>query len=408
MTVLEKQLVDKQMDLFTKESLMALVADQQGLCVSLYMPTEQKGPETQQGPIRLKNLLVQIETEVAALGERTPHIQHLLAPAQALVANQRFWQYQSTGLALFLRPDAMTTFRLPLQFQEMVVVNDRFYIKPLLALLSGDDTFYLLALRQGGVRLLQGTRFSLAEIELGAHVPKSLAEALRYDDFEENIRFHIASRSSIGSNRGAPDRGFAMYHGQGGAADEANIKDEISRFFRELDNGVCELLTGSRQPPLVLAGIEYLRGLYRQVNQYNALVEEEIATDPEALTTQVLHERAWAIVEPLFTKERQAALDAYYHLAGNKDSRATQAIEQIAPAAYFQRVDTLFTSPNMTQWGAFDAATNQVAFHDGRQPGDQDLIDFAAIHTLLNGGSVYITEPTNLPAGASLAAILRY
>lgn len=288
------------------------------------------------------------------------------------------------------------------------MANDRFYIKPLLAMLSGDDTFYVLALRQGGVRLLQGSRFSLAEIQLGENVPKSLAEALQYDDFEDNIRFHIGARSSTASGRNAPDRGAAIYHGQGGAGDEANIKAQIIRFLRALDNGVRDLLTGSWQPPLALAGVDYLRGLYRQVNQYNALVDEEIATDPEALSLQELHERAWAIVEPIFTKERQVALDAYHHLAGGNDGRAAHTIEQIAPAAYFQRVDTIFVSPNLTRWGTFDAAANQVTLHDERQPGDQDLFDFAAIHTLLNGGSVYMVESATLPAGAQLAAILRY
>jgi Bacterial archaeo-eukaryotic release factor family 7 len=408
MTTLEKPLVDKQMDLFTKQSLLALATEREGPCVSLYMPTERRGPDTQQGPIRLKNLLGQVETELAALGQRTPAIQQLLAPAQALVNNNLFWQYQSDGLALLLAPGMIETYRLPLQLDETVVVNDRFYLKPLLAMLSSDDTFYLLALRQGGVRLLQGSRFSLAEIELGDDVPTTLAEALKYDDFEEHLRFHIASRPSTGSSRGAPDRGAAMYHGQGGAGDDANTKEQIVRFFRALDNGVRDLLTGSQQPPLVLAGIDYLRGLYRQVNQYNTLLDEEVVNDPEALTTQELHQRAWAIVEPLFTQARQDALATYHHLAGSGDARAAQSIEAIASAAYFQRVDTLLMPHTLVQWGTFDAEANQVDLHPDRQPGDQDLIDFAALHTLLNGGAVYLLNSPDLPAGAQLAAILRY
>ena len=101
-------------------------------------------------------------------------------------------------------------------------------------------------------------------------------------------------------------------------------------------------------------------------------------------------------------------LDTYHHLAGSGDQRAAQAIETIAPAAYFQRVDTLLMSSTSVQWGAFDAEANQVELHPDRQPGDQDLIDFAAIHTLRNGGAVYSLDPSELPAGAQLAAILRY
>lgn len=408
MTTLEKPLVDKQMDLFTKQSLLELAADREGPCVSLYMPTERRGPDTQQGPIRLKNLLGQVEAELAVLGQRTPAIKQLLAPAHALVNNNLFWQYQSDGLALLLAPGMAETYRLPLQFDEAVVVNDRFYLKPLLAMLSSDNTFYLLTLRQGGVRLLQGSRFSLAEIQLGEDVPTSLAEALKYDEFETNLRFHIASRPTTGSSRGSPERGAPMFHGQGGAADDANVKAQIIRFFRALDNGVRDLLTTSQQPPLVLVGIDYLCGLYRQVNQYNGLVDEEIVHDPETLTTQELHERAWPIVESLFTQTRQDALAAYQHLAGSDAARTAQTIAAIAPAAYFQRVDTLLMTPSVVQWGAFDAEANQVDLHPDRQPGDQELVDFAAIHTLLNGGAVYLLDPPDLPVGAQLAAILRY
>lgn len=401
-------LLDKQMDRLTKQSLLDLLREPQGHCISIYMPTERKGAETQQGPIRLKNLLGQAQAELVALGERTPDIESLLAPAQALVSHNAFWQYQSDGLALLLAADSMATYRLPIAFQETVVVNERFLIKPLLPLVSGEGTFYLLSLRQGGVRLLRGSRFALAEVELGEEVPTSLAEALKYDEFETNLRFHMAARPSTGSSRGSPDRGAAIYHGQGSAGDDANNKEQIIRFFRQLDNGVRDLLQGSQQPPLVLAGIDYLRGLYRQVNQYGGLVGEEITNDPQALTLPELHQRAWAIVEPIFTTDRQTAFDTYLHLAGTEDERAEHTIETIAPAAYFQRVDTLFIPPTMALWGAFDPETSQVQLHDVRQPGDQDLYDFAAVHTLLNGGTVYIIEPDGLPAGMQTAAIFRY
>lgn len=35
-------------------------------------------------------------------------------------------------------------------------------------------------------------------------------------------------------------------------------------------------------------------------------------------------------------------------------------------------------------------------------------MDFAALHTLLNGGKVYAVEPENIPQDAALAAVLRY
>lgn len=395
-------LLDKQMDRFTKQSLQELVTGVNGPCVSIYMPTERKGIETQQGPIRLKNLLNQVEAELHELGERTQDIEELLAPVHSLATGNQFWQYQSEGLAILLAPDLMATYRLPLPFQETALVNDRFYVKPLLPLLVGDGTFYLLTLNQGGVHLLQGSRFSLSEVELGDDVPKSLDEELRYDEFETHLQSHTMPGG------GAGGRGRMFFHGQGSGGDETNAKEHVLRFLRQLDNGVCNVIESSTQPPLILAGVDSMRGLYRQVNQYKNLLELGIEQDPDPMSMTELHERAWAIVEPIFTAEQQTALDAYHHLAGTEDMRAVHTIEEIAPAAYFQRVDTLFMPSNTSIWGTFDPEANKISTQAERQPGDEDLLDFAAVHTLINGGSVYMIDAARLPSGATLAAILRY
>jgi hypothetical protein len=399
-------LLDKQMDRFTKQSLTELVTGVKGPCVSIYMPTERKGAETQQGPIRLKNLLNQAEEQLVGMGERTTDIRDLLAAAYTLANDGHVWQYQSDGLALFLAPDRMITYRLPLQFPETVLANERFYVKPLLPMLSGDGIFYLLTLTQGSVHLLQGSRYSMAEVELGDEIPKSLAEALKYDDVEKHLQFRTAAMPSTGG------RGSAMYHGHGNAGDEALTKENILRFFRQLDNGVRDILEGSDHPPLVLAGIDYLRGLYQQVNQYNEIIDQGVENDPEALSLEELHARAWGIVEPIFLEERQVALDGYYHLAGTNDKRAAHTIEQIVEAAYYQRVDTLFMPDSMgvdeAIWGSFNPEKNTLSLHEERKQGDEDLLDFAAVHTLLNGGDVYLMDENELPDDVELAAILRY
>jgi hypothetical protein len=77
-------------------------------------------------------------------------------------------------------------------------------------------------------------------------------------------------------------------------------------------------------------------------------------------------------------------------------------------AAYYQRVDSLFVAVGLQQWASFAPDTGKVDLHREQENGDEDLIDFAAIHTLLNSGTVYAVEPAKVPADASLAAIFRY
>src|SRR5258706_6162776 len=92
-----------------------------GTCVSLYMPTHREGPEVQQDPIRLKNLLAEAERRLLAAGMRTPDIQAILAPAGELVAPHNFWQRQGEALAIFLAPNLFRDYRLPFDAKELLV-----------------------------------------------------------------------------------------------------------------------------------------------------------------------------------------------------------------------------------------------------------------------------------------------
>jgi len=46
--------------------------------------------------------------------------------------------------------------------------------------------------------------------------------------------------------------------------------------------------------------------------------------------------------------------------------------------------------------------------HKKEKTSDEDLLEFAAIQTLLNGGIVYMVEPEKMPESDPLAAVFRY
>jgi len=54
-----------------------------------------------------------------------------------------------------ISPEVFLYYRLPIEFQELVVVSDQFHLKPLLYLINNDGRFYLLALSQNDVRFLR-------------------------------------------------------------------------------------------------------------------------------------------------------------------------------------------------------------------------------------------------------------
>lgn len=385
------------MAILSRSEIEILVNQTDRPLVSIFMPTQRVGAEMQQNPIRLKNLVGQAEAELIGYGLRAPQARSLLEPARALVDDGLFWQEQSDGLALLLSPDFFRAYRLPLNFEELVVVADHFHLKPLLPLLSEDGHFYVLALSQNEVRLWQATRYHISEVDL-KNMPTSLAEALKYDDPEKQLQFHTASDSP----RNPGDR-QAIFHGHGVGSDDE--KKNIWRFLQIIDHGLQAVLQ-HKSEPLLLACVDYLRPIFQEVNSYPHLLDQSITGNPKLLSPASLHKQAWSIVQPHFQQARRQATAQYQQLA--KSGRASHDLREILPAAHYGRVDTLFVAVNRQQWGNFEPDTNTINLYGAAKPGADDLLDVAAMQTLLHGGTVYAVEPNQVPDNTPIAAIFRY
>jgi hypothetical protein len=387
------------MDMMNLKKVNQLLEISGDTLISLYMPTHRVGREMQQDPIRLKNLLDKAEEQLAARGLRKPEVERLLDPAQQLQSDSEFWQHLSTGLAIFLAPDFMQLFRLPVDFEPLLIIAERFHLKPLLPLLSKNGHYFVMALSQQQIRLFEGSRLSIDEIDLEA-IPTSLREALAFDDPEKQLQLH--TQATTPSSAGAHQ---AAFHGQG--ASEADAKTDLLRYFQKVDRGLMELLR-DEQAPLVLAGVDYLLPIYEQANSYPHLISESITGNPDQLSADTLHERAWNIIEPTFAEDQRQALARFQELHGSGNDLASTQIETILQAAQYGRLETLFVALGVQRWRSLDEENNILVQHKEFQPGDLDLLDYAAAQTLLNGGQVFALEPDQMPNKHVLAAIFRY
>lgn len=391
------------MDIFTKEELKELALTQASPCVSLYMPTFHVEAELQQNPIRFKNLLRKGRQQLHDEGYREQEVEQVMGHLQGAAEASDFWRTMSDGLAVFATPEGVQFFRLPIAFEELVVTGKRLHLKPLFPIIATNNAFYVLALSQTHVRLFQGTHYSINEVQT-AEIPKHILEVLWADDFSSDL-----SKLQQGDRheRAAEN---AQFHGHGMEPEDLKHQphDELRRFFQEINRGIHETLREERAP-MVLAGVEYYLPIYREVNGYKHLVDDKIIPgSPVRVDPKELHGKAWELVEPLFLERQKEAVEHYHHLKGNNAAFVSDDIHEVLPAAVFSRVETLFVPVGSHLWGRYEMETNVIELHDEQAPGDDDLLDLAAVHTYLNGGAVHALRTENMPTDESIAATFRY
>lgn len=384
-------------DLFRRSDLQDLIEKVEGPVVSLLLPTHRVRTDAErQDPIRLKNLLDEAERQLLDQGLRAPEASALLEPGRALLSPGHFWSYQGDGLAVYLAPGWSRVHRLPMSVPETVVVSGRCYVKPLLNLLFFDRRFFVLALSQADARLFEASRQWIEPVDLG-ETPRSLAEVLKYDVLEKQQNLHIAARGGSGA------RAIFHGHGSGGEVDRALLE----RWVTAVGRGVEHTLRGEREP-LLLAGVAYERALFRNASRYPQVLEEGIEGNPDQLSAAELHERAWSIVEPLIAKDREAAAARYLEAAG-RGSGAASTVQDVVRAAIEGRVDQLFVPAGTHVWGSVDPVSLDVTLlGEGERNGGEDLLDRAAVQTLLASGTVHVVPAEEIPGAGPVAALLRY
>lgn len=385
-------------DIINREKMLELMKTQGSNSLSIYMPVHPIGQDVMENPILLRNIIDQAENQLRQNGLSTSELSRFLEPLRDLTNQRNYWQRQNRTLAIFRTKDIFETYRLPIETHEIVYINDRLYTKPLIQLLEGNGNFYVLALSINKARLFQGDRNNIKEIKLKG-TPTSLDEALGDTYVQKQVQFH--SNAPRSGSRG--ERSSILF--SQGSWTENLKKEEIQRFFQYLEKGVHKEIS-NQSNPLVLAGVEYLIPIYREVSSYSHLYPEYLTGNPDDFRPEDLHQQAWKLVDPFFKKARLDAIEGYHILAN--DHLTAKEIDDVLIASYYGQVDILFIADGIQIWGKYNKETNHVIRHDYRQPNDEDLSDLATFYTLKHGGIIYTFDPAEMPDGSMIAATLRY
>jgi hypothetical protein len=372
-----------------------LIAEAHGPYVSIYMPTHRRGAETLQDPIRMKNLTREADQQLRSMGCASNDVDRVMRPLVDLIGDYEFWQHQMDGLVVFRSKELFEVYRVDMSVPELAVVGARPHLKPMLALFRSDVRFFVLALSQDEVRVFEGNREGLAEVELEG-MPWSMEETWQNQREVPDLQSHSAWSSKAGAHS-------MVFHGQG-SGDEVT-KERMQVYFHKIDQVLHKAIPAPRTP-LILATVDYLSSIYRKVNSHPGLQPKWVSGNPQTLSARDLHALSLPIALECFQASRLRAADRYLELSCT--SQASNELTEVLPAALCGRVDTLFAAVGVQIWGGYNAVSGAAQVSGNHDSGNQDLLNLAAIHTYLNGGAVYAVQPAEVPGGKELAAVYRY
>ncbi len=316
------------MELLSKEFIQELLTIGHQPCLSLYMPTHRSHPENLQDPLRFRNLLKQLEKSLLSKyspGEVKKHIE----PLEALVNEYSLWNHTSNGLAVFSTNGLFKIVGLSVSVEEMAMVADSFHTKPLMQYLQSTDRYHVLGLSLHDIRLFEGNRHSLAEIELLPGIPRTITEALG-DDLTDK-------HSTVASYGGTGGESTSMHHGHSGRNEE--VEKDAERFFRVVANNIYERYSKPTGLPLILAALPEHHSLFESVNKNPLLLSKSIAVNPTSVSTDKLVNLAWEIMEPEYNLKLDSFVSSFEQARVN--GKGSDDYKEVAVAAVEGRVDTL-------------------------------------------------------------------
>jgi hypothetical protein len=268
------------MDLLTQDFPDKYINPTELPCISLYQPTHRSHPDSEQDVIRFKNLTKEIQH---SLEKKYPKeiTQLLLQPFHALAEDFSFWTHNKDGLAILANAEFFKVYKLSHPVPELAIVADSFHIKPLIRVMQSVDRYQILALNRQQVKLFEGNRDGLEEIELDNDFPSTISMALGEELTEP---YHTAG-SYGGSN------GSAMHHGQGGKKDEIDVDEE--RFFRVIDQAILQFHSQASKLPLLLVALPEYHNLFHKISKNPFLLKDGIKINADDLSIDELCAQAW-------------------------------------------------------------------------------------------------------------------
>jgi Bacterial archaeo-eukaryotic release factor family 11 len=366
-------------DIPTTSEFRALAEWRADACVSIYVPTTPLTQGTDASRIELRNLSREAARQLRETNFDKKRASALEQQVEELVEDYEFWKYQSSSLAVFATPDEVRTYRLPNSLTSRVDVSDRFHLAPVVRTLSFPYSAFVLAVSQGSVRLVEISETTVSGEVAVPNLPHDLSDA---------------TRRTMPRDRGAAGR-LQGSEGQ---------KTLIRQFARQVDRALRGYLAGQTQP-LILAGVDYVLVIYRSVNSYPHLLQEELVGNFDHASAGALAESARAVLTRAYEKQVRELQDRFLNFQTQR--RTSGDLEEIARSATHGAVDTLLINIEHYVYGYVNES-GSISVCERPSAVNYDIVSEIAIRVLLAGGRLIGVRTNDMPGGGAAKAILRY
>jgi hypothetical protein len=384
----------------TRDAITELLSTKQpkAPAITIYVPTHRAAspPHMTEDQIRFKNLMHKAMEILKNRDDGHELLQVVEERMNQLQEDRSFWESQTEGLLICIRPGVFRMFHLPVDTEEYVAVADYFHLAPIFGVLQDMQGYYVLAIGQHNPALYKGNLYELQATDM--HLPETLEAGLNIDEMN-------AKTENQGSARGG-SLNPSSFNGRGGAKNPA--EEDRMRFWRMIDQIVTS--KADTKLPLILAGVESEVVEYRGISKYPKILETAIHGSFGGLQANDLLQPALEIVrKELLNPMHDDVIAEYKRAKGQAPELAAHDIAAIADAAEKGRIDKLLLAD-------IRYTTDTVRDNSGPVPvltfppeeSAQAVQDIA--HQVWNtSGQIVDIEVAHMPEpGALILATLRY
>ena len=253
--------------------------------------------------------------------------------------------------------------------------------------------FFLLKLSKKNVEVFRCAGLRAEYVKLPGGVPETLEEALAFKKPDHDLE----NRAAAGSSPGAL---HAIRFGTGSGRETQGTY--LADFYKAVDRGVRELLGAASDAPLVLAGVDEDTVLYRMNNRYPNLLARNVQGSPGASAEPDILRQAYSIVRSDCGERAVRALQESKERVA--PARFSTSLKTILRSAVEGRVASLYIDEAARMFGTFEGTRKGGRWNWG----EEDLLNIAAVETILQGGQAFALPTGRIPDGAAVAAVLRF